>query len=66
MMKQEIRAIKMLSDSKSQKKSSMGSNGSELSRYLGWTEMFKKRSGRRKILQWEQGGGRRKVWSHTD
>lgn len=34
MMKQEVMAIKMLSHSKPQKKSSMGSNGSQLSCYL--------------------------------
>lgn len=42
-------------DSKPQKKPPMGSNGNQLSCYLGWTKMFNKRSGRRNILQHEQG-----------
>lgn len=54
MIKQKIRAVKMLSDSKPQKKCSMGSNGRQFSCYLGWTKMFKKRSRSSKILQWEQ------------
>lgn len=55
MMKWEIRAIKMPCDSKPQKKPPAGNNGNQLSCYLGWTKMFKRRSGRRKILQCEQG-----------
>lgn len=64
MMKQETRAIKMPCDSKPQKKSSMGSNGRQLSCYLGWTKTFTKKSERRIILQWEQEGGKIK-FGHT-
>lgn len=54
-MKWEIMAMKMPCDSKPQRKPPMGSNGNQLSCYLGWTKMFKRRSGRTKILQWEYG-----------
>lgn len=53
-MKWEIGAVKMSCDSKPQKKPPMGSNGNQLSCYLDWTKMFKRRSRRRKTLQWEQ------------
>lgn len=60
MMKQEIRTTKTLSYSKPQKKSSIGNNGSQLSRYIGWTKLLKKRTARENILQWEQEGEDRK------